>query len=47
MKHNLTKMNTNDLRDLAVSLGADRNKLYGTSKQSLIIIIHKLEKGKQ
>lgn len=38
------KMNTNQLRDYAVSLGADRKKLYGTSKQSLLIIISRLEK---
>lgn len=44
MKRNLSKMNTNQLRDLAVSLGADKKKLYGTSKQALIILIHKLEK---
>ncbi len=43
MKRSLSKMNTNELRELAVSLGADRKKLYGTSKQSIIIIIHKLE----
>lgn len=41
---NLTKMNTNQLRDLAVALGADRKKLYGTSKQSLILTIWNLEK---
>ena len=41
---NLTKMNTNQLRDLAVELGADRKKLYGTSKQALIIKIWELEK---
>ena len=40
MKRSLSKMNTNQLRDLAVILGADRKKLYGTSKQSLIFIIH-------
>lgn len=40
----LSKMNTNELRDLAVSLGADKKKLYGTSKQSLIAIINKLRK---
>lgn len=45
MKRSLSKMNTNQLRDLAVILGADRKKLYGTSKQSLIFIIHELEKG--
>lgn len=39
----LSKMNTNQLRDLAVSLGADRKKLYGTSKQALIIIIGQLK----
>lgn len=27
MKRSLSKMNTNELRDLAVSLGADRKKL--------------------
>lgn len=40
----LNKMNTKQLRELAVQLGADRKKLYGTSKQSLIIIINKLNK---
>lgn len=44
MKRSLSKMNTNQLRDLAVSLGANKKKLYGTSKQSLIIIISELEK---
>lgn len=39
-----SKMNTNQLRDLAVSLGADRKKLYGTSRQSLLLIISDLEK---
>lgn len=43
MKRNLYKMNTNELRELAVKLGAERKKLYGTSKQSLIIIIGNLE----
>ena len=38
----LSKMNTNELREYAVSLGADRKKLYGTSKNALIIIINKL-----
>lgn len=40
----LSKMDINQLRDLAVSLGADRKKLYGTSKQSLIITIDQLKK---
>lgn len=44
MKVSKSKMNTNQLRDLAVSLGADRKKLYGTSRQSLILIIGDLEK---
>lgn len=39
MKKSLSRMNTNELRDLAVELGADRKKLYGTSKQSLILRI--------
>lgn len=40
----ISKMNTNELRELAISLGADRKKLYGTSRQALIIIIDKLKK---
>ena len=39
----LSSKNVNQLREIAVSLGADRNKLYGTSKQALIIIINKLK----
>lgn len=37
-------MNVNQLRDLAVSLGADRKKLYGTSRTAMLIIISDLEK---
>lgn len=44
---NLSKKNTNELREIAVSLGADRKRLYGTSKQALIIIIYNLEKEKR
>lgn len=40
----LRKMNTNELRDIAVSLGADRKKLYGTSKQALMLTIDQLKK---
>jgi len=40
-------MNANELRDLAVGLGADRKKLYGTSRQSLIVIINSLEKRRK
>lgn len=40
----LSKMNTNQLRDLAVELGADRKKLYGTSKNALISVISNLKK---
>lgn len=47
MKRSLSKMNTNQLRELAVSLGADRKKLYGTSKQSLILVIWELEKNQK
>lgn len=43
-RKSLVKMNTNELRDYAVSIGAERNRLYGTSKQALIIIISDLEK---
>jgi len=42
-----SKMNTNQLREYAVSLGADRKKLYGTSRQSLLIIISNLENQKK
>ena len=38
----LRKMNTNQLRDLAVSMGANRKRLYGTSKDSLILRIQKM-----
>lgn len=38
-KTSLSSMNVNQLRDIAVSLGADRKKLYGTSKMSLIMVI--------
>lgn len=40
----LSKMNINELRDYAVSLGAEKSKLYGTSRQALIVIIDKLMK---
>ena len=44
---NLSKMSINELRDTAVALGADRKKLYGTSKQSIIFTINKLREAKQ
>lgn len=44
---NTAKMNTNQLRDYAVSLGADRKRLYGTSRQALILTIRKLEKSRR
>ena len=37
-------MNTNQLRELAVELGAEEKTLYGTSKQALIVIVSKLER---
>lgn len=43
MKQSLSKMKIDQLRELAASLGADKKKLYGTSKTTLIVIIHKLE----
>lgn len=46
MKKSLSKMSVFELRDVAVSLGADRKTLYGTSKQALIMTISKLERGK-
>lgn len=45
MKKGLNAMNTNELRDLAVELGFDRKKLYGTSKQALIIMIQRAERN--
>ena len=41
----ISKMNTNELREFAVSLGADKKRLYGTSRQALIIIIDKLKRA--
>lgn len=43
MRKSLGKMSIDELRDMAVQLGADRKKLYGTSKQTLIMKIHALE----
>ena len=39
-----SKMNINQLRDLAVELGADKTKLYGTSRTAMLLIISDLEK---
>ena len=39
------KLNTNELREIAVSLGADKKKLYGTSRTALVVIIDNLKKG--
>lgn len=47
MTQRLNKMNTNQLRDIAVSLGADRKRLYGTSRQVMILKIHELQKTNQ
>lgn len=44
MEKPMSKMNCNELGELAVSLGADRKKLYGTSKTALIIIVDNLKK---
>lgn len=43
----LSKMNINKLREIALSLGADKKRLYGTSKQGLMVIIDKLRKDNQ
>ena len=45
MKKGLSSKNINQLRDLAVELGYDRKKLYGTSKQALIIMISRAERN--
>ena len=42
---NLHKLNANELRAYAVSLGADKKTLYGTSKEALRLIVQRLEKG--
>lgn len=39
----LSKLNANELRALAESLGADRKKLYGTSRQALRLVIRDLQ----
>ena len=44
MTQRLSKLNTNQLRERAVALGADRKRLYGTSRTALILKIHQLEK---
>lgn len=41
----IKEMNINELRDLAVSLGADKKRLYGTSRQSMILIIDNLKRS--
>lgn len=43
MKQSLSKMKTDQIRELAASLGADKKRLYGTSKTALIVMIHQLE----
>lgn len=44
MKKALSKMNIKELRELAVKLGADEKKLFGTSKTAMVVIINRLEK---
>lgn len=41
----LNDYNTDQLREIAVALGGDRKKLYGTSKDSMIYHIYQLEKS--
>ena len=43
----MNKMNINELREIAVSLGADRKRLYGTSKTALIFIIDTLRRERR
>ena len=47
MTQRLSKMNTNQLRERAVALGANRKRLYGTSRTALIVKIHELEKTQE
>ena len=47
MTQSLSKLNTNQLREIAASLGAEKKRLYGTSKMSLIITINRLRYEKE
>lgn len=44
MKTSLHKLSMDELREKAVALGANKRQLYGTSKDSLIITISRLER---
>lgn len=44
-KECLSKKNIEELREIAVKLGVDRKRTYGTSKQALVIIIDNAKKG--
>lgn len=46
MKKSLNSLKIDELRNIAVELGADRKTLYGTSKQALIIKIDRLKGDK-
>lgn len=36
-------LNADEIRDIAVELGADRRRLYGTSRQVLVLKLRELE----
>jgi len=40
----LSKMNTNELREFASRFGADKKRLYGTSKTALKLIVERMNK---
>lgn len=43
MARNLSTKTVHELRQIAISYGANPKRLYGTSRQALIVIINRLE----
>lgn len=43
MKQSMKEMSCYQLRKLAAELGADETRLYGFSKQALIVVINRLK----
>lgn len=43
----MSKRSINELREIAVSLGADKKTLYGTSKTAMIFVIDQLKMQKE
>ena len=44
-RYQMRYMNTNQLRDMAAELGADKKKLYGTSKDTIKNVVYDLLKN--